>query len=93
MVCLSTVGGVISAILVAYSFARFRWRGRDVIFAITLATMMLPAQVTLIPQYLIFRELGWLNTIKPLWVPVLVWWRRLYDLFVAAVYHDHTARV
>ncbi|MBM3188307.1 MAG: carbohydrate ABC transporter permease [Chloroflexi bacterium] len=58
-----------SATLVAYSFARFNWAGRDVIFGITLATMMLPSEVTLIPQYLLFRELGWLNTIKPLWIP------------------------
>lgn len=69
VVTLSTAGTVLSATCVAYSFARFRWTGRDTIFAITLATMMLPAQVLLIPQYLIFRELGWLNTIKPLWIP------------------------
>jgi len=69
VVCLSTLGNVISATLVAYSFARFRWRGRDLIFAITLATMMLPAEVTLIPQYLLYKQLGWLNTIRPLWVP------------------------
>lgn len=69
VVSLSTLGNVISATLVAYSFARFRWRGRDAIFAITLATMMLPAEVTLIPQYLLYKQLGWLNSIKPLWVP------------------------
>lgn len=69
VVSLSTLGNVISATLVAYSFARFRWRGRDIIFAITLATMMLPAEVTLIPQYLLYKQLGWLNSIRPLWVP------------------------
>ncbi len=69
VVTLSTLGNVISATLVAYSFARFRWRGRDIIFAITLATMMLPAEVTLIPQYLLYKQLGWLNSIRPLWVP------------------------
>jgi multiple sugar transport system permease protein len=69
VVALSTIGSVASAILVAYAFARFRWRGRDLIFGVTLATMMLPAEVTLIPQYLLFKYLTWLDTIKPLWVP------------------------
>jgi ABC-type glycerol-3-phosphate transport system permease component len=69
VVTLATLGNVLSATLVAYSFARFRWRGRDILFAITLATMMLPAEVTLIPQYLLYKQLGWLNTIRPLWVP------------------------
>lgn len=69
VVTLATLGNVLSATLVAYSFARFRWRGRDALFAITLATMMLPAEVTLIPQYLLYKQLGWLNTIRPLWVP------------------------
>jgi multiple sugar transport system permease protein len=69
VVTLATLGAVMSSTLVAYSFSRFRWRGRDAIFAITLATMMLPGEVTLIPTYLIFRELGWLNSIRPLIVP------------------------
>jgi ABC-type glycerol-3-phosphate transport system permease component len=69
VVVLSTAGVVITATLVAYSFARFRWPLRDVIFAITLATMMLPGEVTLIPKYILFKNLGWLNTILPLWVP------------------------
>jgi multiple sugar transport system permease protein len=69
VVALSTVGSVLSAVVVAYSFARFRWRGRDLIFGITLATMMLPSEVTLIPQYLMFKYMTWLDTIKPLWVP------------------------
>ncbi|MBN1400619.1 MAG: carbohydrate ABC transporter permease [Anaerolineae bacterium] len=69
VVTLTTLGAVISSTLVAYSFARFSWRGRDALFAITLATMMLPAEVTLIPTYLLFKELGWLNSIRPLWVP------------------------
>jgi len=69
VVVLSTGGGVLSALLVAYSFARFEWRGRDIIFGITLATMMLPDQVTQIPKYLLFKYLKWMDTIKPLWVP------------------------
>ncbi len=66
---LSTLGVVVSATLVAFSFARFEYRGRDLLFLITLGTMMMPAQVTLIPQYLLFNKLQWLNTFKPLWIP------------------------
>lgn len=69
VVVLSTLGGILSASLVAYSFARFRYRGRDFIFLLTLGTMMLPAQVTLIPQFVLFHKLGWINTLYPLWVP------------------------
>jgi multiple sugar transport system permease protein len=66
---LTLVGRIASACVVAYSLARFNYRGRDLLFFITLATMMLPAQVTLIPRYLLFNKLRWLNTFKPLWVP------------------------
>ncbi len=69
VVGLSTAGTVLSASVVAYSFARFRYRGRNIIFLITLATMMLPAQVTLIPQFVLFHKLGWIETLRPLWVP------------------------
>ena len=69
VVLLSTAGVLITSTLVSYSFARFRWPGRDIIFAITLGTMMLPGEVTLIPKYILFKNLGWLNTILPLWVP------------------------
>jgi multiple sugar transport system permease protein len=69
VVGLSTLGTVLSASLVAYSFARFRYRGRDTIFMITLGTLMLPAQVTLIPQFVLFHQLGWINTLYPLWIP------------------------
>jgi multiple sugar transport system permease protein len=69
VVVLQTLGVVISASIVAYSFARFRYPGRELLFLLTLGTMMLPAEVTLIPTYLLFKYLGWLNTLKPLWVP------------------------
>lgn len=69
IVILTTTGTIITASLVAYSFARFEYRGRDALFMITLATMMLPAQVTLIPQFVLFYKLGWINTFLPLWVP------------------------
>lgn len=66
---LSIIGTVISCTLGAYGFARLRFRGRDFLFVILLATMMLPAQVTLIPQYVWFARLGWVNTYLPLIVP------------------------
>lgn len=69
VVVLSTTGAVISSTLVGYSLARFKYRGRDLLLMIALATMMLPGQVTLIPQFLLFNKLGWINTIRPLWIP------------------------
>lgn len=66
---LSTVGAVISSSLVAYSFARLRWPGRDLWFLLVLGTMMLPGVVTLIPQYILFAKLGWVNSFRPLVVP------------------------
>jgi multiple sugar transport system permease protein len=66
---LSVTGTLLSSSLVAYSFARLRWPGRNLLFVILLATMMIPGAVTMMPQFLIFRELGWIDTLKPLWVP------------------------
>jgi len=63
------VGVVISSSLVAYSFACLRWPGRDAVFVLVLATMMLPAQVVMIPVFVMFKNLGWLNSFKPLTVP------------------------
>ncbi|MHB1294560.1 MAG: carbohydrate ABC transporter permease [Anaerolineae bacterium] len=65
----SVVGIVISCSLVAYSFARLRWWGRNVWFIITLSTMMIPYPVTLIPMYLLFSKIGWVNSFLPLIVP------------------------
>lgn len=70
IVVLGTVGTVVTASLVAYSFARFEYRGRNLLFIITLSTLMLPAQVTLIPQFVLFYNFGWVNTLLPLWVPL-----------------------
>lgn len=69
IVSLGTLGTLITSSLVAYSLARFEYRGRNLLFMITLATIMLPAQVTLIPQFVLFYKLGWINTLKPLWIP------------------------
>lgn len=66
---LSVIGTSFSCACAAYAFSRLRWPGRNVFFAVLLATMMLPPQVTLVPQFLIFAKLGWVNSFKPLWVP------------------------
>lgn len=68
LVSLNLIGTVFSCSLVAYSFARLRWPGRTAAFALLLGTMMIPPQVTMIPQFLVFQKLGWFNTLKPLWV-------------------------
>jgi len=65
----STLGMLLTASLAAYAFARFEFKSRDALFIITLGTMMLPAQVTLIPQFVLFHKLGWIDTFRPLWVP------------------------
>jgi len=66
---LGTLGTLASCVLVAYGFGRLRFPGRDVWFIVLLSTMMLPSQVTLVPKYVIFARLHWVNTYKPLIVP------------------------
>ena len=66
---LAVLGQILSCTLVAYGFARIAFKGNKFLFTLVLSTMMLPAQVLLIPQYLLFRELGWLNSLLPLVVP------------------------
>lgn len=66
IVTLNVVGVLLSSGLIAYGFARLRFPGRDAIFMLVLSTLMLPAHVTLIPQYLLFSKLKWVNTFLPL---------------------------
>ena len=66
---LSVIGNVVSCSLAAYAFARIEFPGRRIWFALMLVTLMLPSQVTLIPQYALFFNLGWVNTFLPLVVP------------------------
>jgi multiple sugar transport system permease protein len=63
------VGTLLSCSLVAYAFARIRWRGRDLAFSILVITMLIPWQALLIPQFLLFLQLGWYGSILPLVVP------------------------
>src|SRR5215510_3765717 len=66
---LTTVGVVLSSSLCAYGFTRIQFPGRDLIFMVVLSAIMIPYAVLLIPQYIMFRSLGWLDTFLPLWVP------------------------
>jgi multiple sugar transport system permease protein len=66
---LSIIGKVISVTLVAFAFSRLRWWGRDVLFLVMLSTLMLPPHVTLIPQFILFKQIGWIDTFLPLVVP------------------------
>lgn len=63
------VGQILSAAAVAFGFTRFRFPGRNVLFFVVLSTMMLPWQVTIVPTFLLFRYLGWINTFLPLIIP------------------------
>lgn len=64
-----TFGAVITSALIAYGFSRIPFKGRNVWFTIMMLTLMLPPQVLLIPQYIVFSKLGWLNSFKPLLIP------------------------
>jgi multiple sugar transport system permease protein len=84
LAAISTIGTLISCLLVAYGFARFRFPGRRVLFIVLLATIFLPAAVTLIPTYTIFLKLGWVGTWLPLLVPAFL--ANAYDVFLLRQY-------
>jgi multiple sugar transport system permease protein len=69
LVVLTTIGTLFSSAFVAYAFARLHWPGRGVAMVLLLSTMMLPAQVTMVPSFVIWKTLGWYNTLNPMWVP------------------------
>ncbi|WP_110990894.1 MULTISPECIES: carbohydrate ABC transporter permease [unclassified Mesotoga] len=66
---MNVLGNTVTASLVAYSFSKLQWRGRNLLFYITIATMFIPGQVLIIPVYILFTQLGWINTYLPLIVP------------------------
>ncbi len=66
---LSVIGVVLSSSITAYPFARLRARGSTFLFFLVISVMMLPTQVTLIPQFLLFKSIGWIDTLRPLFVP------------------------
>ncbi|MBI4558319.1 MAG: ABC transporter permease subunit [Candidatus Hydrogenedentes bacterium] len=71
LVVLNVLGQILGSSLVAYSFARLQWPARDFCFLLVLATLMIPPQVTMIPVFLIYKYIGWYNTLRPLWVSSL----------------------
>lgn len=82
IVILSTIGQVGSSALVAYGFARIKFRFKKVLFACVIITMMLPVQIMAIPQYIMFHALGWINTYYPLIVPSFFG----YSFFIFLIY-------
>jgi multiple sugar transport system permease protein len=70
--CLSVLGDILTASLVAYGFARFRFPGRNILFLLVISVLILPDEVTIIPQFLIYRSIGWLDTLKPLILPAFL---------------------
>jgi multiple sugar transport system permease protein len=81
---LSTLGAVASAICVAYGFSRFRFPGRNGLFLLMLATIILPFQVTLIPTYAVYFKLGWVGT----WLPLIIphFFANAYNVFLLRQY-------
>jgi multiple sugar transport system permease protein len=81
---ISTIGTLLSCTLVAYGFARFRFPGRNVLFTLLIATIFLPAAVTIIPTYTVFQKIGWVGTWLPLLVPTF--FANAYDVFLMRQY-------
>lgn len=83
---LSVIGNVLASAVAAYGFARISFKGRGVLFALMLSTMMIPFPVVMVPLFTIFRWLGdhhlgqWLGTYKPLWVPY--WFGSAFSIFL-----------
>ena len=80
LTAIATVGTVLSSSIAGYAFARFRFPGKHLLFSITMATMLLPGYVLLIPNYLLYWKLGWLNTYLPLTVPY--WFGSAFFIFL-----------
>lgn len=77
---LGVIGMTLSSAVVAYGLSRIEWRGRGTVFALVLATMMIPFPVIMVPLYMVFRELGWIGTLRPLWVPA--WFGGAFNIFM-----------
>ena len=69
---LCILGELLTASMVAFAFARLRFRGKNVLFWLVLSSMMLPLQVTMIPLFILFKSIGWVDTLKPLIVPSFI---------------------
>jgi multiple sugar transport system permease protein len=69
---LATFGVIVSSVPVAYALSVIKWRGQRLVFLLVISTMMLPSQVTIVPLFLFFRNLGWIGSLKPLIVPAFL---------------------
>ncbi|HEW92675.1 MAG TPA: carbohydrate ABC transporter permease [Thermotogaceae bacterium] len=74
-----TIGATVTSSFVAYGFSKIKWPGRDILFMITLATLMIPFVVLMIPLYIEFKSFGWLGSFKPLWIPA--WFGSAWSIF------------
>jgi multiple sugar transport system permease protein len=81
---LGTLGAVVSSVMVGFALSRIRWPGRDVVFAVLLATLMLPGIVTLVPVFILFKQVQWVGTFYPLWVPS--WFGGAFYIFLIRQY-------
>lgn len=81
---MGTIGSVLSSVMVAFGLSRIRWPGREILFTVLLATMMLPGVVTLIPVFIIFKQIRWVGTFYPLWVPA--WFGGAFYVFLMRQY-------
>jgi multiple sugar transport system permease protein len=95
---LSVIGMTLSSAMVAYGFARIPFRGRNAFFAITLATMMIPFPIIMGPLFVIFSQLGWIGTLRPLWMPA--WFGGAFNIFLLRQFYmglpkelDEAARI
>jgi multiple sugar transport system permease protein len=77
---LSLAGMLVSSSIAAYGFARLAFPGRNLMFAVCLATMMIPFPVIMVPTYMLFKQLGWIGSFKPLWVPA--WFGSAFNIFL-----------
>jgi multiple sugar transport system permease protein len=80
LVTLNIAGFLFSSAFVAYAFARLSWPGRSVALMLLISTMMIPSQVTMVPSFLVWRGLGWYDTLYPLWVPA--WFGSAFFIFL-----------
>jgi len=86
---LITTGSVITSTMAAYAFARLQFPGRDVLFVIFLAALMVPGQVTVIPTFILMRNLGLMNTHEALWIPGLI---NVFGIFLLRQFFLRTPR-
>ena len=85
IVCSATIGAVISSSIVSYSFARIRWKGRDSLFFIVIMTMVIPAEVIIVPQFVIYNTIGWVDTYLAIIVPA---WATTTGLYLMKQFMD-----